>query len=425
MAWSQAKKHVIFLGAGASTTSGYPIASELAQLMCNPSRFNEKFRRLLLEDGDSSSGFDEDSVITRYLTSSKAAELLRSGDYATMDELSYDAIGGKHAAKVRDLKKLMRLVLSLHNPAVSHDESSDYRTLIQKLFYGGQLRQDTCIISFNYDPYLEFRLFQAYQARSQVRAVSGVAADYVHQAISSGFLRTEDLSWLAQLGFCHLKLHGVSALPAMRHPGRLTLPVQPSEPQEFHSGYLFAHRFQTAIRLACLCQPPFSDQAPPALLPWEIVHQTESRLLNETEFSAAVGDDWEHHALYPLFAGIWERARREVQSADKISFVGLSLGPYLEPGLRYLFGGKIGDLQLVVANPENKRFKEQGNLQHPNSPAGRTLEILTAKCGVQCRISGSFSEFDGDMSTEAFHLENHEPTVTCHNSFREMIQAEI
>ncbi len=429
VAWSQAKKHVVFLGAGASVTSGYPLANELTLLMSNPDTFKERLRDLMTAEGDFESverGFHTDSIITRHLALSEAAKLLRSGDFATMDELSKDAVmGGRHADKVYDLKKLMRLVLSFHNPDVSNYGASDYRALIQKLFHAGPLRQDTSIISFNYDPYLEFRLFRAYETRAQVRPVSDEPPDYYPQAISSGFFKPEDVSWLGQPGLCHLKLHGVCALPAMRHPGRLTLPVQPKEPQEFHSGYLFARGFRTAIRVACLCQPPFSDQAPPALLPWEIVHETGKRLLSETEFSTAVGDDWEHRALYPLFAGIWERARREVQSADKISFVGLSLGPYLEPGLRYLFGGKTGDLQLVVANMDNKRFKEQGNQQHPSSPAGRALELLAEKCGIRCRIFGSFSEFDGNMAVADFHLENHQPTVTCHNSFREMIQAEM
>jgi len=155
------------------------------------------------------------------------------------------------------------------------------------------------------------------------------------------------------------------------------------------------------------------------------VHENGSRLLTSEEFVSIVGEDWQHRSLYPLFAGIWDRARREVQSADKISLVGLSLGQYLEPGLRYLFEGKSGPIQLVIANPENERFKDHQNPLHPNSPAGRAYAMLTKRCGMRSRVLASFSEYDGMVRKDDVGREDQDPAVTCHESFREFIEAEM
>jgi hypothetical protein len=205
-------------------------------------------------------------------------------------------------------------------------------------------------------------------------------------------------------------------------PARRTLPLQPDDKELLRIEDFFS--FPAVARLANLCQPPFSDQDPPALLPWEILHEQENRLLNQEEFTAAVGSDWQHVALLPLFQSVWERARREVQAADKISFVGLSLSPYLEAGLKFLFSGKRGVLQLVVANPEIERFKNAENHLHPNSPAGRTLKVLQ-RCGLESKVYASFSEDDGLIRIDHMETDEHDPSVTSHASFREFIEAEV
>jgi hypothetical protein len=76
---------------------------------------------------------------------------------------------------------------------------------------------------------------------------------------------------------------------------------------------------------------------------------------------------------------VWERARREVQIADKISFVGLSVGSFMEPGLNYLFKGKTGIVSGVVANPDTVRFRYYANPFISGTPCGRILDLL---CGI-------------------------------------------
>jgi hypothetical protein len=414
---------VLILGAGASETSGYPLANELALLMCDERSFRDKLRRQFAEEGFYDENASYENAFASVQLESKAAATLRSSDFETMDQLSRHVAGGEHAHIARGLKILMRLVLAIHNPDKSHYGTSDYRKLVNRVLEGAHPRQDTTIISLNYDPYLEYRLFRAFRSRS-VGTTGGEEAHHIAQAIHSGFLKPDDLRWLALDGFCHLKLHGVAALPAARHPGQLTVPVQPNQPTEFHAGYLFAG-FDSRARLGTMVRGPHAEQAPPALLPWEIVHESGSRLLTELEFEATAGADWQHRPLYPLFAGIWQRARREIQAADKISLIGLSLGPYLEPGLKYLFEGKTGDVQLVVANPANKRFIERDDPLNRNGPAGHALEVLKEKCGMARRVSGSFREWDGDMAVEDFHTDSLMETVSCYNSFKEFIGAEM
>jgi hypothetical protein len=417
---SPAKRHVIFLGAGASKTSGYPLANELTLLMCDPLSFRKGLRNALQRDGDDGRGFEVNSVITQY-QSSEAAKLLRAGDFATMDELSKHALGPEHSKTVRDLKKLMRLVLAFENPETYHYGTSDYRRMVQKLFIGNSLRKDISIISYNYDPFLDFRLLRALFTRSKIAKVKGEELQVLAGQVTSGFIDRKDTRWSQAEGFCHLKLHGACVFPA-KTPARKTLPVQPNDTEPLRIEDFFG--FPAVARLAALCQTPFSQEDPPALLPWEILHEQESRLLNEQEFTAAVGNDWQHVSLLPLFRSVWERARREVQVADKISFVGISLSPYLEPGLKFLFSGKRGALQLVVANPEIERFKNAENYLHPNSPAGRTLKTLE-RCGLESKVFASFSEDEGLIRLDDMETDEHEPSVTSHATFREFIEAEM
>jgi len=96
------------------------------------------------------------------------------------------------------------------------------------------------------------------------------------------------------------------------------------------------------------------------------------------------GTNWQHKALYPLFKGLWQRARNEIQEADKISFVGLSFGAFMEPELRFLFEGKKNIVQAVIANPENQRFKDYADPFHPRTHCGKVLDVLYKVCPRMC-----------------------------------------
>src|ERR1019366_3940180 len=126
---------------------------------------------------------------------------------------------------------------------------------------------------------------------------------------------------------------------------------------------------------------------------------------------------------FTLFVSIWERARKEVEAADKISFVGLSMHEYLKLGLRYLFQDKQGPVEVVVANPLNERFREDRirNRLSPNSPCKRAGDFIAevSKKGVLCRYSSR------DTVNANFAPENTEQCVTPRYSFAGFIENEL
>jgi hypothetical protein len=209
--------------------------------------------------------------------------------------------------------------------------------------------------------------------RAQVREPKGVLGLPERQLLSSGFFNVADFAWCELPGFVHLKLHGVCAYPNTKPKLQLRWPRNEDDSALFTSEHLF--RFSSIPRMLCLADSETHSQDPPTLLPWEIIHE-DGRIVTEEEFSSRTGGSG---ALpFPLCKAIWERARREVQQATKISFVGLSLNEFMEPELKYLFEGKKGDVQMVFANPENKKFPMQRPDReiHPRSLRGRALPLF-------------------------------------------------
>ena len=194
------------------------------------------------------------------------------------------------------------------------------------------------------------------------------------QAITSGFEKPEDQNWLEREGFCHLKFHGVCMSTGDPYKPRQRLPVQADDRVPLNAHDFFGG-FPLEAKLAVLSQPPFSNIPPPVLLPWKIIDDS-GRILEQNEFLSTVGKDWRHANLYQLFAGIWKKAKREVMQANKISFVGLSMGPFLKPAFRYPFSDRSGSAEIVVVNTENERFKSHNDQLHPRSPRGRTYDLL-------------------------------------------------
>jgi len=123
-------------------------------------------------------------------------------------------------SEVANLKKVLRLVLGLHNPE-NEFTKSDYYPFIQRLFVDDlrSLRDDITIISFNYDIYLEWLLLRAFQTRGAAYGDSPEGALNVNQSvvarITSGFSGSSSaLKALTEGdGFRLLKLHGMIAWP--------------------------------------------------------------------------------------------------------------------------------------------------------------------------------------------------------------------
>jgi hypothetical protein len=255
------------------------------------------------------------------------------------------------------------------------------------------LREDVTILTYNYDPYLEFLLRRALEYRRMIKrrgkgpflSAEDMAMDSKHNmmlnAVTSGFSDPENLSWAgdenSKPSFCVLKLHGSICSPAETLTGFET--IFSNDPVD------------RATKL-------FSEKAvPPIVFPWEIM--TEQGFAGKDSFLFQ-----NNKILYSLFYGIWTRARREVQAADKISFVGLSLHQFLLDGLKYLFEGKTGDVEVCVANPDNTAFIPGNTHTHwnnlPNSPA-HTVSQITKAVALNMKRWGSVPTMprsDGDIT---------------------------
>ena len=422
-------KHVIFLGAGASASSGYPMANRLTLLMSDRKTLIQEILRCSRDSGEEwRADWFHDSAVTRYLDSFNSATIpLRNGAFATMDELSHLSVGGEHAANIRMLKKLMRYVFALYNPHIHELAKTDYRPLIQAILgHSSRLREDISILSFNYDPYFEFSLRLAFMLRQRVNPNNPEDHARLRQAITSGFENPIDRTWLDRDGFCHLKLHGVCVFPGDPTRSRKTLPVQPGDDIPLNAHDFFDFTTLTG-KLAALAHPPFSQEEPPVLLPWEIIHDS-GRLLSREEFLTAVTNEWQHANLYDLFAGIWQRAKQEVMAATRFSFVGLSMGPLLQPAARYLFSGRSGTAEFIVVNPDNEHFKSHSNKPHPRSPAGRTFALLDKIVSPDFRFTESITGMNEKYSImEQFEMvrAEYQPAITTYNTFSEFIQWEL
>ena len=91
--------------------------------------------------------------------------------------------------------------------------------------------------------------------------------------------------------------------------------------------------------------------------------------------------------------------------------------------MRYLLADKTGELQVVIANPENDRFKDNSFPYHPNSLAARTLELFQ-KCGAGVNVLGSYSEPDKRVTPEHSQV-GHQHTITCYSDFCDFIEWEL
>jgi hypothetical protein len=360
-------KHVIVLGAGASASSGYPVGEGLRKLLANPERLCAKVKEQLKEKNEEIEGGLDYSLKTL----DRSIRLFRNGGFATVDE--FVRLAGQHReTEAEYLRRLLSLCFAIENPEASF-EQSDYYPFVQRLFEGDlmSLRADLSVLTFNYDSYLEFLLRRAYETRCEAKGMA--PSDVVLDAILSGF-RSRLTQKLAEPGgFCLLKLHGTCALPSCD---------ERDEPCPTHDE-LFnpdpARRFHT------VSSRRFADVGfSPIFFPWEILNRSGSFVSKEKFRWAKQRQTGSEIELFSLFKAIWERARKEVRGAARLSFVGLSMHNYLEPGFRFLLKGKGGHAELVIADKE------------PQKPAERLERWLKGSCPDlqwKVRVRTSFAEF--------------------------------
>lgn len=412
-------EHVIILGAGASYTSGYPLAIELRSILSSSDAFGvylqQKFSNNTWEDTA------RDALLAWYSKQAASIELFREGCFGTVDEFSY--LGKTHyVSEIRQIKQLVGVILALHNPEnlfrpskAARDvrttgfETSDYYTFIQRLFLeSDELRNDICVMSYNYDPYLDYLLWRAFHRR---RKVAGKTKINEPAGLTSGFHDINAQGVLEEKGFCLLKLHGTSILP----------------PQSFEDGVLLGNPLTYdevfLNRPAWLQQSGTGQQlfgpvpSPAMFFPWELIR-------DNNEFAPA--KDFACPRLHALTKAIWERARREIVEAKKISFVGLSMHRFLEPGLTYLFAERVqktkrgeSPLEIVLACPGARyagaEFEEKAA---PNSLADRLITTL-------CRVYPHTGRYTSGCVISPNSGKEGVGGVVCYENFESFIRFEL
>jgi hypothetical protein len=151
-------KHVMILGAGASYTSGYPLAEGIRRIVSS----EYAFRNYLLQKIPGNNPPVLKVLMDWFSSLSKPIRLFREGGFGTIDEFSFLA-GTAHPKEVREMKQLVGAILALHNPegsfglsseeVLSGFESSDYYPFIQRLFREkDEIRNDLAVLTYNYDP---------------------------------------------------------------------------------------------------------------------------------------------------------------------------------------------------------------------------------------------------------------------------------
>jgi len=405
-------KHVIFLGAGASHTSGYPMAEKLRkEWLISHEHLREKVLELLRERRGKVSPSEADMVpIYQNMFDgwmqprARALQLFREGGFGTIDEFCYHLRKTK-ADDVSRLKGLLRFVFGLHNPEKDFTQS-DYYGFIQRLFDPEDLssfRDDVVVLSYNYDGYLEWLLRRAYHRRKAALTTNPIPDPKIDGAITSGF--GGGRAGLNELvkgdRFCMLKLHGMAAWPnpALNEAhGRLS------------SHCSFDEFFHPDIfrRIQCLTGE-IGNTETPIVFPWEIFDE-HGDIIGSKKFPLRdqpleyTNEPFRHGgrlvtdpSLHDIFRAIWKRAREEVQSATKISFVGISMHEYLAGGLRYLFRDIKSTVNLTITDRQSVGYDKNSIATY--TPLGRFTKMRERDFpGLQFRsicVRNDFADFIG------------------------------
>jgi hypothetical protein len=392
-------KHVVVLGAGASSASGYPLAKGLYSILTSAREF-ETYVDGELGDLDSRAELRKrllDAFVSYERTG--AGCCLREGNYNSVDEFCYLLAKNEGLRVLTDnLKWFIALVFALHRPVdwlgkQTANSTSDYFPFVQRLFNNKicELRDDFAVLTYNYDPFLEFALCKEFEARQ--KAV-GRERGRIPASLLSGFDHRKAPALAKDKGFCLLKLHGTSVIPSLDS-------VKPNAAfARMHSIFTFYNVFtnrETELSQA-LKQFNATYHRPPTIyFPWELVTENGNlrRQIRESEVGGVhqrVGEQRSKTADKTLFKAIWKRAQREITDSEKISFIGLSTHHFMKSGFKYLFKERIkrltaGEnlpLNILTANPDKGQVAKIESLLREACP-----EVVFGEVGYR----PSFADF--------------------------------
>ncbi len=404
-------KHVIFLGAGASWTSGYPLAADLRVILSSPIALRDY---IVSKTNDYVLAGKIQKAFTKH---ENVLQLFREGGFGTVDEFSFLS-RNRFKEDIQDLKRFISYIFALHNPEIPYPkpgsapdgrpatafEYSDYYPFIQKLFDEDfhELRNDIAILTYNYDPYLEFVLDRAYTRRKQAARGNqliydpkiGIKSLYDSTTLFSGLSNRNANGLLEKPGFCFLKLHGTSVLPSFDSPDhQFQIALEHRD--------VFQDRQELIKKLTKEMPVTVGERlgvdfilSPPIFFPWEIMTKNGD-FVSEEEFrfcegkAASTDARFRGGSFYSVFKAIWQRAQKEIIDAKKISFVGLSMHSFLKSGLKFLFQERIklrtsanpdyteSELEIVLACPgalhSNADFRKA---PAPNSAVAKLISTL-------------------------------------------------
>lgn len=423
-------KHVIILGAGASYTSGYPLAADLRILLSSVASLDEYLHRKFQPTSENYPSF---AFLRKWFSEqSKSIDLFREGGYGTVDEFSFLA-GARYPKEVHQMKQTVGLLLALHNPETQYQlipsrktsgyEASDYYPFIQRLFREtDEVRDDIVVLTYNYDPYFDYLLSRAYMRRKEAAGKPVVMAP---TELVSGFDERNAKAISEGKGFCFLKLHGTAVLPPqMRNE------VESSDTFLSYEEIFWKRDEWLGRKDGRL----FSANPSPAMFfPWELLDEdggyvAQDKFARHEELAPkSLYFQSTKRTLYDLCKAIWERARREIAMAEKISFVGLSMHRFLEPGLRSLFSERaksISDeidssLEVILACPGARypgaEFRKPAI---PNSLAERLI-------GTLCRVYPKMQKGHSECLRTPIKGKLGAGGVVCYDDFASFIQSEL
>lgn len=365
----------------------------------------------------------------------KPLQLFRDGGFGTIDEFCFH-IRDARPEIVSRLKQVLQLVFGIHGPERGYAKS-DYYRFIQRLFKPDRLadlREDIIVMSFNYDPYLEWLLRRAIHTRrialteshakidpSVYKTEALITSGFAHGALGVKAITDDD-------AFCVLKLHGTAAWP-----------YRGSETQDKMIQECCFDRFfdqNIANRLKYLTPTEIEPEVP-IIFPWEIINSDGTFYPKE---SFKLKDPIHDHdtawrtggrqatdpSTHEIFTSVWTRAREEVLAAKKISFVGLSLHEYLNFGFKYLFDGKQGEIDLVVTDRHSRQNFGQNAIRadlNPLSPGAKALKLLQRYSPAVKANAGTTVILDRGVTKRRYRSEG--DAVRLRLDFEEFITEEL
>ena len=150
-----ARKHIIFLGAGASYGSGYPLANGLRLLVSSRQKWREALAKYEEEHK-----LEKDAIVKPGLAYwdhyKESLELFREGGFGTLDEFCKLAGASELHDEINDLGHLVRAGLALFNPEAQF-EKSEYYAFVQSLFNAedlATLREDVTVLTLRCSPFV-------------------------------------------------------------------------------------------------------------------------------------------------------------------------------------------------------------------------------------------------------------------------------